>query len=157
MEYRNRVHICLPTWPPELCLLFLCLDSECLYTLPGHTFTIRGLAMPSADTVVSGSRDTTLRVRNVESGRCLHVLEGHTETVRFVFAQGDHIVSGSYDKRVKSWSLSGGQCLSTSDANEERIFCMARLKRGTMVACGSLNGRVCLYDVPSLSVRGTLG
>jgi len=158
MGYCNWVHIYLHSGHQSIvCCGLIVSNSECLHTLPGHTSTIRGLAMPSADIVVSSSRDTTLRVWNVESGSCLHVLEGHTEAVRCVFAQGDHIVSGGYDKLVKSWSLSSGQCLSTSDANEERIYCMAGLKGGTMVACGSLNGRVCLYDVLSLVVRGTTG
>lgn len=158
MGYRNWVQICPSRRPPEHCFLLINRsNSEWLHTLPGHTSTIRGLAMANADTVVSCSRDTTLRVWDVESGSCLRVLEGHMDAVRCVVAQGDHIISGGYDKLVKSWSLASGQCLSTSDANEERIYCMAGLNEGAMVACGSLNGRVCLYDVPSLSTRGQTG
>jgi len=142
--------------PPES-VVVNCLNSECLHTLPGHTSTIRCLAMTASGTVISGSRDTTLRVWNISSDTCHYVLEGHTDTVRCVVAQGMDIVSAGYDNLVKFWSLSSSVCLHTSDDNEEKIFSLAFLKAGRVVASGSLNGDVFLYNVLSHSVLGRAG
>ena len=46
---------------------------------------------------VSGSRDATLRVWNIEEGRLLHLLAGHQASVRCMEICGDIVVSGSYD------------------------------------------------------------
>ncbi len=46
---------------------------------------------------VSGSRDATLRVWNIEEGRLLHSLAGHQASVRCMEISGNIIVSGSYD------------------------------------------------------------
>jgi F-box and WD-40 domain protein CDC4 len=46
---------------------------------------------------VSGSRDATLRVWNIEDGLLLHLLAGHQASVRCMEICGDIVVSGSYD------------------------------------------------------------
>jgi F-box and WD-40 domain protein CDC4 len=46
---------------------------------------------------VSGSRDFTLRVWDIENGILLHTLEGHTQSVRCIEVAGNQVVSGSYD------------------------------------------------------------
>ena len=53
--------------------------------------------------MVSGSRDATLHVWNVESGQCLHVLMGHMAAVRCVQYDGKRVVSGAYDYTVRVW------------------------------------------------------
>ena len=51
--------------------------------------------------VVSGSRDATLRMWDISSGECLHVLMGHVAAVRCVQYDGRLVVSGAYDYMVK--------------------------------------------------------
>lgn len=46
---------------------------------------------------VSGSRDSTLRVWDIEKGECLHLLSGHEHSVRCIEVSGNKVVSGSYD------------------------------------------------------------
>jgi F-box/WD-40 domain protein 7 len=53
------------------------------------------------DQVVSGSRDATLRMWDIGSGECLHVLVGHVAAVRCVQYDGRLVVSGAYDYMVK--------------------------------------------------------
>jgi WD40 repeat protein len=50
---------------------------------------------------VTGSRDTTLRVWDIERGRALHVLAGHTGSVRCLEVAGHMAVSGSYDTTAR--------------------------------------------------------
>jgi WD40 repeat protein len=47
------------------------------------------------------------QVWSLSSGACLHILSGHTSTVRCVRMVGQHIVSGSRDMTVSSGNSFG--------------------------------------------------
>lgn len=72
--------------------------------------------------VVSGSRDATLRVWDVESGQCLHVLVGHLAAVRCVQYDGRLVVSGAYDYMVKVWNPEREECLHTLQGHTNRVY-----------------------------------
>jgi F-box/WD-40 domain protein 7 len=72
--------------------------------------------------VVSGSRDATLRVWNIESGECLHVLVGHLAAVRCVQYDGRLVVSGAYDYMVKVWNPEREECLHTLQGHTNRVY-----------------------------------
>jgi len=72
--------------------------------------------------VVSGSRDATLRVWNVETGLCLHVLMGHVAAVRCVQYDGKRVVSGAYDYMVKVWDPESETCLYTLQGHTNRVY-----------------------------------
>jgi F-box and WD-40 domain protein CDC4 len=65
--------------------------------LRGHTSTVRCIQSAGYKSVVSGSRDTTLRVWDLEKGVSTKVLVGHSSSVRCLAVHGDLVVSGSYD------------------------------------------------------------
>lgn len=72
--------------------------SNCIHTLTGHTATIRSLKLlHRSPTAVTGARDRTVRVWDIQKGRLLRVLEGHEDRVRCVEVCGRRAVSGSYD------------------------------------------------------------
>lgn len=50
---------------------------------------------------VSGSRDATLRVWDIQKGICLHVLTGHASSVRALDVAGNVAASASYDCQAK--------------------------------------------------------
>ena len=53
--------------------------------LTGHTFTVYSLAFsPTGEVLVSGSRDTTVRLWDINTGELLRTLIGHTDSVRSV-------------------------------------------------------------------------
>jgi F-box and WD-40 domain protein CDC4 len=70
---------------------------KCEQILRGHTSTVRCIQSAGHATVVSGSRDTTLRVWDLEKGVSTKVLVGHSSSVRCLAVHGDIVVSGSYD------------------------------------------------------------
>lgn len=72
--------------------------------------------------VVSGSRDATLRVWDIESGQCLHVLMGHVAAVRCVQYDGRRVVSGAYDFMVKVWDPETETCLHTLQGHTNRVY-----------------------------------
>ena len=69
-----------------------------MYILRGHTSTIRCIRMlHNRPIAVSGSRDGTLRVWDIQKGRMLRGLLGREESVRCLDVFGNKVVSGSYD------------------------------------------------------------
>lgn len=78
--------------------------------------------MPLPLRVVSGSRDTTLRMWDVSTGRCEHVLTGHVAAVRCVQYDGRRVVSGGYDNMVKVWDPEKEVCLHTLQGHTNRVY-----------------------------------
>jgi WD40 repeat protein len=64
---------------------------------------------------VSASEDKTIKVWDLDSGRALRTLEGHSDGVNevTVTADGQCAVSESVDKTVKFWDLETGRGLRT--------------------------------------------
>lgn len=100
--------------------------------------------MSDANTAISGSRDTTLRVWDLPSGTCTCVLMGHQASVRCLDIQGDLVVSGSYDTTAKIWSISTGQCLRTLQGHFSQIYAIAF--DGHRIATGSLDTSVRVWN-----------
>src|SRR5947208_14268996 len=84
------------------------ISRQCTQILRGHTSTVRCLKMSDPKTAISGSRDTTLRIWDIEKGVCLNILVGHQASDRCLEIHGDLVVTGSYDTTAKIWSKSQG-------------------------------------------------
>src|SRR5262249_49143038 len=67
--------------------------------------------------------DSTVRLWDVETGRCLRVLEGHTHTV-MSFAWGAdycHALTGSNDSTVRLWDVGTGRCLRVLKGHTDTV------------------------------------
>lgn len=140
--------------------------SECLHVLEGHRSTVRCLkVLDNRPVAVSGSRDATVRVWDLEKGEQLQVLRGHTDHVRCLEIYGNKAVSGSYDNtcRVSSsfcvgtwrhklrfcaclqlWDLDTGQCLYVYTGHFAQIYAVAF--DGERIATGSLDSTVRIWS-----------
>lgn len=80
-----------------------------VHTLSGHNNSVRAIA-GHGKTLVSGSYDCTVRVWDVVTGECRHVLRGHREKVYSVGYSHElsRAVSGSMDTTVKVWCTNTG-------------------------------------------------
>ena len=72
--------------------------------------------------VVSGSRDATLRMWDLDTGDCLHVLVGHLAAVRCVQYNGHLVVSGAYDYVVRIWDPETETCLHQLQGHQNRVY-----------------------------------
>ena len=72
------------------------------------TFSGYGLCL------LSGGRDWTLRLWDLQTRKELHRMRGHTDGVRCVIvsADGKRAVSGGDDRTVRLWDLDTGQELA---------------------------------------------
>ena len=84
---------------------FLCYEDPCTKVLRGHTASVFSLMKLNETTIVSGSRDNTLRVWDLTNDTS-RVLRGHTDYVLSVMKLNKTtIVSGSCDKTLRVWDL----------------------------------------------------
>ena len=98
--------------------------------LEGHTKWVMSVAM-SGDTIVSASKDKTVRVWR--DGSCVQVLEGHTKDVNSVAMSGDTIVSGSSDNTVRVWR--DGSCVQVLEGHLVSVSSVAM--SGDTIVSGS--------------------
>jgi WD40 repeat protein len=84
--------------------------------LHGHEHWVRAVVIsPSSNLLASGSHDQTVRIWDINTGRCLKVLRGHSScvwSVAFNF-DGSIIASGSDDGTTKLWDVRTGACIKT--------------------------------------------
>ena len=83
--------------------------------LSGHSDWVYSVAFSSDGTLlVSGSRDTTVKLWDVQTGGIVKTFSGHNRVVRSVsiLAEAAIIASGSVDGTIQLWNIQTGECQS---------------------------------------------
>jgi WD40 repeat protein len=91
--------------------------------LSEHTGGVKSLAFSSdGASLVSGSRDSTLKLWDVQTGGVVKTFYGHTECVRSVSISADCIMiaSVSWDGTIHLWDISTGECHYST--KQEKIY-----------------------------------
>jgi WD40 repeat protein len=93
------------------------------YLLKGHTGLAKSFSIsPNGHDVISSASidlkacklDLTMRLWDLESGKCIRVIEGHSELFALkVLGNGNLAISVSNDNKLRMWDLGNGQCLQT--------------------------------------------
>jgi WD40 repeat protein len=137
-----------------------------LRTFIGHTDAITSIALfADGRRALSGSRDTTLRLWNVETGGELRRFDGHSDVVNAValLPDGRRVLTGS-GKTLRLWDVETGECLRTDTLiSGVRTLKMLPDGRRALVACPTLFNEPDMWlwhmDVPDVrpltTVRST--
>lgn len=76
-------------------------------TIPAHNDIITALDFDAPfGTMVSSSLDDTVRVWDLNLGRCMGFLEGHTASVRCLQIEDNVVATGSLDATIRLWDIS---------------------------------------------------
>jgi hypothetical protein len=94
--------------------VYLCnTDSvEFLGAVEVHEDLVESLCVFGEGRIASGSRDTTIRVWDVETGECLRTMYGHSLKIHHLRASGDFLASASNDE-IRVWRKDSSECLNT--------------------------------------------
>jgi WD40 repeat protein len=122
---------------------------------------------PPATQLATGCHDGTVRIWDVAKGQQLKQINAHTTpAVAPVYCvawtpNGKQIVSGSLDKSLKLWDATSGSLVREFKAYKEKefekghrdgVFCLAISPDGKLLASGSSDHAVKLWDVASGAV-----
>ncbi|MGW0435459.1 WD40 domain-containing protein [Micromonospora sp. NPDC003197] len=121
-------------------------------TLTGHTDVVTSVAFSlDGKTLATGSRDMTVRLWDVATGKSAAALTGHTESVESVAfsPDGKILASGSGDKTVRLWDVASGATTATLTGHNGWITSVAFSPDGRTLATGNGDDTVRLWEVAS--------
>jgi WD40 repeat protein/tRNA A-37 threonylcarbamoyl transferase component Bud32 len=109
-------------------------------------------------TLVSGSKDKTIEIRNFNTGKLQTTLTGNNGAVSAVAISqnGEILVSGSYDHSIKIWNLQTGKLQTTLTGHNGWVNCLAISPDGQTLASASGDKTVKIWDVNSGDLKNTL-
>jgi len=104
---------------------------------------------PDGKRAVSASIDKTLKVWDLETGRVLRTLEGHSAGVFGVAVtpDGKRAVSTSEDQTLKVWDLDSGRALRTIEGHSGCVYGVAVTSDGKRAVSASSDGTLKVWDI----------
>lgn len=98
--------------------------------------------------LISGSRDKTIKVWDVNVGSCLFTLIGHDNWVRGVcwHPGGKYIISVSDDKTLRIWDIVNKRCHKTVEAHSHFCTSLDFHSKGPFVVTGSVDQSVKIWE-----------
>ncbi|XP_046845637.1 apoptotic protease-activating factor 1-like [Xenia sp. Carnegie-2017] len=132
-----------------------------LEVLRGHTMEVYCLALSHCGTkLASGSYDSTTRLWNLDTYKLLFIMEAEGGFVNALdFSIDDkRLFSGSNDGNMRIWNVANGKLLDKTQAHETNMHIrgLCTTRDGRMIATGSLDYNVKLWDASTLSHLATL-
>jgi WD40 repeat protein len=124
-------------------------NAHLLHTLIGHSHIVNSLAVSAdAKVLVSGSRDKTINIWDLEKGELISTLRGHRDGVYAIALSPDDqiIASGSADKTIKLWHLGTGELLATFTGHSNTVTALAFTTSGEMLVSGSLDKTIKIWQ-----------
>jgi small GTP-binding protein len=121
--------------------------------LKGHKEAVTCVAItPDGRRAVSGSDDCTVRVWDLESMKCIAILEEHISYVQGIAltSDGKLAVSGSRDTTVRVWDLESMKCVSILKGHFDRVWGVALTPNGELAVSVSDDGTVRVWDLVSM-------
>ena len=116
-----------------------------LRCLQGHVMGVWAM-VPYGDTLVSGGCDRDVRVWDLQSGQAVHMLRGHTSTVRCLKMSGPNIaISGSRDTTLRIWDIKKGICRHVLVGHQASVRCLEIC--GDLVVSGSYDTTARIWSI----------
>lgn len=140
----------------------------------GETADGRDLMMPKQPLIITGSRDSTLRIWKLpkntdsryiqseaeadgeESPYFVRQLAGHQNSVRAIAAHADTLVSGSYDCSVRVWKISTGETVHRLQGHAQKVYSVVLDTARNRCISGSMDYLVKIWSLETGSALYTL-
>lgn len=103
----------------------------------------------SNNKLISGSRDKTIKIWNLNTFECENTLLGHTNDVLCLeFIPNGNLLSGSGDHSIRIWDLNACICLNVIDGSSS-VWSLRFLHDRYLIS-GYENGDILIWDLNSL-------
>ncbi|KAJ4359083.1 SCF ubiquitin ligase complex subunit cdc4 [Ascochyta clinopodiicola] len=135
-------------------------------TKVGETLDGRPIMMPKEEMIITGSRDSTLRVwklpkpgdrsimqtgssaaNDLDNPYFVRALTGHHHSVRAIAAHGDTLVSGSYDCTVRVWKVSTGETVQRLQGHAQKVYSVVLDHGRNRCISGSMDNMVKVWSL----------
>ena|SRR6185437_11054871 len=116
--------------------------------MEGHFSNVISVAITSDNTkIVSGSRENTIKIWDMNTGKLLNTLQGHFAVA--ITSDNTKIVSGTSDT-IKIWDMNTGKLLNTLQGHSDEVTSVAITSDNTKIVSGSRENTIKVWDLDQL-------
>jgi WD40 repeat protein/serine/threonine protein kinase len=126
--------------------------AQCVRYFGGHTGFVHCVCLSNdGKHALSGGRDQTIRLWEVETAECMRTFEGHGSVVTSVSwsADGRWVLSGSWDGTARLWNAETGECEKVFLGHTGDVYSVALSADGSRAFSGSLDNTIRMWDAQS--------
>lgn len=99
-------------------------NGACKHVLTGHSDRIYSTALNfETKRCYSGSMDSSINIWDIEKGKLLHTLEGHSSLVGLLELSDEYLVSAAADSTLRIWNPGAGDNVSKLEGHSGAITC----------------------------------
>ncbi|KAG0222019.1 hypothetical protein BGX31_009410 [Mortierella sp. GBA43] len=111
----------------------------------------KNVATSPGCTLVATPEGNNVRLWDLDTGKCVKVLKGHSKSIwNVAFSpSGTQVASGSDDKTARLWDVETGACLHVFSGHDKYISSIAFSQGGNQIASGSADDTIRVWDVES--------
>jgi platelet-activating factor acetylhydrolase IB subunit alpha len=109
---------------------------SCLRSFAGHEHSITTVAFSSDNMFLTGSRDSLIKLWEIDSAHCVHNFRGHEDWVRMIRlnSTAKYLASCSTDRLVKVWSMETKALVVDLYGHDHVVECIAWASPATVTA-----------------------
>lgn len=120
-----------------------------IFSLGHNGLIVDFVVNSSCDLALTASEDQTLRLWEIDTGKCLQVMEGHDSPILCVAwcPDGDHAISCSSDETIRYWNVKTGECLQVMHGHTSNIYSLACSSDGVHAVSGSSDETIHVWNI----------